>query len=85
MAPGTWTGRKIALLWSLAILLLVMAWGVAHFTAVLPSGLWTFVVLWSLVSVGPAVATWRWVRSGPAIDEYRADEKAADDSSEEPR
>lgn len=65
-----WTGRQIAILWSLALLLLAAAWGLAYFTDILPSTGETFVVLWVLASAGPAVATWQWARSGgDAADE----------------
>lgn len=64
-----WTGRQIAVLWSVAVLLLALAWSAAYFTEVLPSTVATYVVLWVLASIGPAVATWQWVRSGGAVAE----------------
>lgn len=71
-----WTGRHIAMLWSVALLLLAVAWGLAYFTDILPSTTEAFVVLWGLASAGPAVATWRWARSGGAAgeDPVRGDE-----------
>lgn len=64
-----WTGRRIATLWSVAVLLLAVAWGVAYVTDILPSTSATFIVLWVLASAAPAVATWRWARSGGAAGE----------------
>ena len=71
-----WTGRQIAILWSVAVLLIAVAWGVAYFTGILPSTGETFVVLWVLASAGPAVATWQWARSGgDAVDDTVREEE----------